>query len=252
MEPTLRAATSVPVFISIFSTPAATEPFKPNVFRTGPLNDRLQGIAVADFVLDELKGQKVALAQQSDEYGRRGGASLTARLRERGKPLVATEVFNLTDTDFTSRLRMRGADRMCRIYGFGTGGRQRAMRAARPDCENHRSNATSNRTIRHHRPGRCGRDERHHPLGAAGRQYPHAGSAEVHARRNWRAEPADLGDCPLQRRAGSPRLRRADRTCRAKVIHAEGIRISRPGRSPTTRAEPARREPFGPRAGVPA
>ncbi len=73
MEPTLRAAAAVPVFVSIFSSPSATEPYKNNVFRTGPLNDRLQGIALGDFVLDELKGRKIALAQQTDEYGRRGG-----------------------------------------------------------------------------------------------------------------------------------------------------------------------------------
>ena len=150
MEPTLRAATSVPVFISIFSTPAATEPFKANVFRTGPLNDRLQGIALADFVLDELKGQKVALAQQSDEYGRRGGASLTARLRERGKPLVATEVFNLTDTDFTSQLlRMRGAEPdVLVIYGFPAPAATltRQARQLGLTAKIIGSNATSNRT----------------------------------------------------------------------------------------------------------
>jgi len=150
MEPTLRAASSVPVFISIFSTPAATEPYKANVFRTGPLNDRLQGIALADFVLDELKAQKVALAQQSDEYGRRGGASLTARLRERGKPLVATEVFNLTDTDFTSQvLRMRGAEAdVLVIYGFPAPAATltRQVRQLGIAAKIIGSNATSNRT----------------------------------------------------------------------------------------------------------
>lgn len=40
-------------------------------------------MALADFVLDVLRAQKVALAQQTDEYGRRGGLSLTERLRER-------------------------------------------------------------------------------------------------------------------------------------------------------------------------
>jgi branched-chain amino acid transport system substrate-binding protein len=150
MEPTLRAAAAVPVFVSIFSSPAATEPYKNNVFRTGPLNDRLQGIALADFVLDELKGQKVALAQQTDEYGRRGGASLTERLRERGKPLAATEVFNLTDTDFTSQLlRMRGAEPdVLVIYGFPAPAATLTRQARQLGLQAKiiGSNATSNRT----------------------------------------------------------------------------------------------------------
>jgi branched-chain amino acid transport system substrate-binding protein len=120
MEPVLRAATGVPVFGSIYSSPAGTEPFKRNVFRTGPLQDRLQGIAIADFVLETLKATKIALVSQSDEYGRRGGASLTERLKEKGRPLAAAEVFNLTDTDFTAQLlRIRAAEPdMLVIYGF--------------------------------------------------------------------------------------------------------------------------------------
>jgi branched-chain amino acid transport system substrate-binding protein len=150
MEPTLRAAAAVPVFISIFSSPSATEPHKSNVFRTGPLNDRLQGMALADFVLDVLHGQKVALAQQTDEYGRRGGQSLTERLRERGKPLVMTEVFNLTDTDFTAQLlRMRpAAPDVLVIYGFPAPAATitRQARQLGLTAKIIGSNATSNRT----------------------------------------------------------------------------------------------------------
>ncbi len=120
MEPVLRAASAVPVLGSIYSSPAASEPFKHNVFRTGPLQDRLQGIAIADFVLETLKSTKVALVSQSDEYGRRGGASLTERMKEKGHQLVAAEVFNLTDTDFTAQLlRVRAAEpELLVIYGF--------------------------------------------------------------------------------------------------------------------------------------
>jgi branched-chain amino acid transport system substrate-binding protein len=150
MEPMLRANAAVPVFVSIYSSPSATEPHKNNVFRTGPLNDRLQGMALGDFVLDELKGTKVALAQQSDEYGRRGGASLTARLQERGKPLVVTEVFNLTDTDFTAQLlRMRGAEPdVLVIYGFPAPAATltRQARQLGLTAKIIGSNATSNRT----------------------------------------------------------------------------------------------------------
>ncbi len=150
IEPTLRATPAVPVFVSIFSSPAATEPFKRNVFRTGPLNDRLQGTALADFALDELRGAKVALAQQTDEYGRRGGQSLTERLRERGKPLASTEVFNLTDTDFTAQLlRMRQAEPdVLVIYGFPAPAATitRQARQLGLAAKIIGSNATSNRT----------------------------------------------------------------------------------------------------------
>ncbi|HYF08500.1 MAG TPA: ABC transporter substrate-binding protein [Acetobacteraceae bacterium] len=150
MEPTLRAAAAVPVFVSIFSSPAATEPYKNNVFRTGPLNDRLQGIALADFVLDQLNGQKVALAQQTDEYGRRGGQSLTEQMRTRGKPLAATEVFNLTDTDFTAQLlRIRQAEPdVLAIYGFPAPAAiiTRQARQLGLTAKIIGSNATSNRT----------------------------------------------------------------------------------------------------------
>ncbi len=150
MEPALRAAAAVPVFISIFSSPVATEPYKNNVFRTGPLNDRLQGMAIGDFVLDQLNATKVALAQQTDEYGRRGGQSLTERLRERGKPLAATEVFNLTDTDFTAQLlRVRQAEPdVIVIYGFPAPAATitRQARQLGLTARIIGSNATSNRT----------------------------------------------------------------------------------------------------------
>jgi branched-chain amino acid transport system substrate-binding protein len=150
MEPMLRAAAAVPVLVSIFSSPAATEPYKNNVFRTGPLNDRLQGKALADFALDVLRGQKVALAQQTDEYGRRGGQSLTEQMRARGKPLVATEVFNLTDTDFTAQLlRMKQVEPdVIVIYGFPAPAATitRQARQLGLTAKIIGSNATSNRT----------------------------------------------------------------------------------------------------------
>jgi branched-chain amino acid transport system substrate-binding protein len=65
-------------------------------------------------------GRRIALLRQSDEYGRRAGASMAERLRERNTPLVGEEVFNLTDTDFTSQLlRIRGLQPdVVAIYGF--------------------------------------------------------------------------------------------------------------------------------------
>jgi branched-chain amino acid transport system substrate-binding protein len=62
----------------------------------------------------------VALVSQTDEYGRRGGSSVTERLKEKGYPLAAAEVFNLTDTDFTAQLlRIRAVEPdLLVIYGF--------------------------------------------------------------------------------------------------------------------------------------
>ena len=110
LRPTMDAS-GVPTFISIPSTPRATDPFAKNVFRTGPLNDTLQGYLIADFVVTELKSKKIALMSQSDEYGQRGADSLMKRLKEKhGMALVAHEVFNVSDTDFTSQvLRARDA-----------------------------------------------------------------------------------------------------------------------------------------------
>lgn len=114
-------ASGIPTFISIPSTPRATEPFSKNVFRTGPLNDTLQGYLVADFVVNELKAKRVALLSQSDEYGQRGADSVVKRLKERHTMAPAAhEVFNVGDTDFTSQvLRVRDArpDALI-VYGY--------------------------------------------------------------------------------------------------------------------------------------
>jgi branched-chain amino acid transport system substrate-binding protein len=103
MMPVLKEA-NVPVFISVPSTPAVTEPLVKNVFRSGPLNDRMQGIAVADYVMDRLRGQRIALIRQSDEYGKRGGDSIVERMKQKNTKPVAEEIFGVSDTDFTSQL----------------------------------------------------------------------------------------------------------------------------------------------------
>ncbi|HWW47318.1 MAG TPA: ABC transporter substrate-binding protein [Xanthobacteraceae bacterium] len=103
LVPTFRSS-KTPTFISVFSTPAVTEPPIPTVFRTGPMNDRQQGVAIADYVIDHLKAQKIALVRQSDEYGKRGGESVIGRLTDRKVKLVSDEVFNVADTDFTAQL----------------------------------------------------------------------------------------------------------------------------------------------------
>ena len=109
-RPTIDAS-GVPAFISIPSTPRATDPFAKNVFRTGPLNDTLQGYLIADFVVRELKAKRIALLSQSDEYGQRGAESVLKRLKDtHSMAPVAHEVFNVSDTDFTAQvLKVRDA-----------------------------------------------------------------------------------------------------------------------------------------------
>src|SRR5579872_1518667 len=81
MVPVMQQS-GVPIFISVPSTPAVTEPMIKNVFRAGPLNDRMQGIAVADYVIHKLKGRKIAIVRQSDEYGKRGAEAILGRMKQ--------------------------------------------------------------------------------------------------------------------------------------------------------------------------
>ncbi len=103
LVPTLKGSTT-PTFASIFSTPAVTEPPIPMFFRSGVMNDRQQGSAIADYVVDSLGAKKIALVSQSDEYGKRGGEAVVARLAERKIDLVSNEFFNISDTDFTAQI----------------------------------------------------------------------------------------------------------------------------------------------------
>ena len=119
MVPVMRQS-GVPIFISVPSTPAVTEPMIKNVFRAGPLNDRMQGIAVADYVIDKLHGHKIAIVRQSDEYGKRGADSLVERMKQKNVAPVAYEEFAAGDTDFTSQLlKIRGAEPdVLVVYGY--------------------------------------------------------------------------------------------------------------------------------------
>ena len=119
LVPTLNASTT-PTFVSIFSTPAVTEPPIPMLFRTGVMNDRQQGSAIADYVVDSLGVKKIALVSQSDEYGKRGGEAVVARLAERKIALVSNEVFNISDTDFTAQISrtIQAAPDVLIVYGY--------------------------------------------------------------------------------------------------------------------------------------
>src|ERR1700722_4996812 len=119
MVPTLNASTT-PTFVSIFSTPAVTEPPIPMLFRTGVMNDRQQGSAIADYVIDNPGAKKIALVSQSDEYGKRGGEAVVARLAERKMAPVSNEVFNISDTDFTAQISrtIQAAPDVLIVYGY--------------------------------------------------------------------------------------------------------------------------------------
>lgn len=118
MVQTFKTSTT-PTFISVFSTPIVTDPPLPNVFRTGPMNDREQGVAIANYALDHLKARRVALIRQSDEYGKSGGESVLRRLKARGAEPVALEVFNVYDTDFNAQLTKIAAAKPDVLVAYG-------------------------------------------------------------------------------------------------------------------------------------
>lgn len=114
------AASGVPVFIPSFSSPDLTEPLIKNVFRSNTLNDRMQGRAVANYLTQVMKFQRVAIMRQSDQYGATGAGAIVDRLKELGKSAVAVETFNASDTDLTSQvLRLRSAEPdAIVVYGY--------------------------------------------------------------------------------------------------------------------------------------
>lgn len=117
---TTIANSGVPVLILSFSSPLMTEPPTSNIFRVGPINDRMQGRGIANYLVSTEKLQKIAILRQSDEYGATGAASVTERLKELKMAPVATEVFNAADTDFTSQVlwvRAANPDAII-VYGY--------------------------------------------------------------------------------------------------------------------------------------
>jgi branched-chain amino acid transport system substrate-binding protein len=119
LVPTLNAS-STPTFVALFSTPAVTEPPIPMLFRTGVMNDRQQGSAIADYVVDSLGAKKIALVSQSDEYGKRGSEAVVGRLAARKLALVSNEVFNISDTDFTAQISrtIQATPDVLIVYGY--------------------------------------------------------------------------------------------------------------------------------------
>lgn len=117
------AASDVPVFISIFSSPLMTDPPVRNIFRAGVINDRIQGRAIAQYLV-EGGAERIAILRQSDEYGAMGGNSVQEKLTELGREPAAVELFNAADTDFSAQiLRIRAANPdAIVIYGYPAAG----------------------------------------------------------------------------------------------------------------------------------
>ncbi len=116
---TFKTSTT-PTFISVFSTPIVTDPPLPYVFRAGPMNDREQGMALANYALDHLNAKRVAVIRQSDEYGKSGADSLLQRFEARGVKPASVEVFNVHDTDFSAQLTKIAAIQpdLLVVYGY--------------------------------------------------------------------------------------------------------------------------------------
>jgi branched-chain amino acid transport system substrate-binding protein len=148
MVPAMKQS-EIPMLLSVPSTPAVTEPMIKNVFRTGPLNDRLQGIAVADYAIGKLHGRRIAVIRQSDEYGRRGADSIVDRMKQENMKPAADEEFGAADTDFTSQLlKIRSANPdVLIVYGYPSPSAiiTRQARQLGVDAKILGSNATSSR-----------------------------------------------------------------------------------------------------------
>lgn len=116
----ILTSSGVPVIIPSFSSPDMTEPVIKNIFRTGALNDRMQGHAIANYFVTTMKFDRIAIIRQSDQYGATGASAIADRLKELGKTPVAVEVFGAADTDMTSQvLRLRNADAQAIVvYGY--------------------------------------------------------------------------------------------------------------------------------------
>jgi len=120
--PMLRtmAGSGVPIFISAFSSPLATNPPSKNIFRSGTLNDADQGKILANYVTRISSKRSIAIMRQSDEYGKTGAINVVAQLKEIGNVKFIEEQFNASDTDFTSqllRIRQSDADVLV-VYGY--------------------------------------------------------------------------------------------------------------------------------------
>lgn len=75
----------------------------PWVFRNDP-NQTMQTVQNAEWVMKQKKWRKFALLLENSDYGRGGGETWAKVVKGKGGEVIATEYFNLGDTDFTTQL----------------------------------------------------------------------------------------------------------------------------------------------------
>ena len=110
----------IPWFSMSASTPKTFVPLRKNVFRMGSFPDNLQAKAVVDFDIHNLKARRMAIMYDSSDYGKVGADGIAERLAEYGLKPVATEAYNMGDTDFTAQvLKVREAKpEVVHLYGY--------------------------------------------------------------------------------------------------------------------------------------
>lgn len=108
----------IPVFNNVATGSVVTKQFMPPehkanyVFRNAA-NDTIQSAMIADEAVKRQGFKKPAILADSTNYGQLGKTDLTAALAKSGITPVATEKFNIGDTDMTSQLlkaKEAGAD----------------------------------------------------------------------------------------------------------------------------------------------
>jgi branched-chain amino acid transport system substrate-binding protein len=110
MQPVIDRA-GIPV-ATISGTRDITKKGSPNIFRTSS-HDGVVKVAMVDYIVDELKKNKIGLIITDDAWGFSGRDVITAQLEEHGLKPVGVETHAATDTNTTAqltKLKDAGAD----------------------------------------------------------------------------------------------------------------------------------------------
>ena len=93
------------MFVSFASAPGVTWPFAKNLFRGGTTEVPRYGELYAEYIVDGLKAQKIAIISGREEYPKNEGDALTKQLQKWYSitPVKRVE-FNIGDKDFTPQL----------------------------------------------------------------------------------------------------------------------------------------------------
>jgi len=117
----LLKETGIPYHCVLVSHPSVTIPTTKNIFRVGSIPLTSQSYYMVDFAIQQFKPKKMAIVNQSDEFGKTGAQYLLERMDKKYqiKP-VAHEVYNLGEVDFTSQVvRLKNANTdVALIYGY--------------------------------------------------------------------------------------------------------------------------------------